>query len=435
MLRVLALSGLAAAAMAAPIPANTTVDCSATETNHGCSTFCGYEPVEAAGDFLCMPSGKATPFPFTITAEDEAEYCKLTATNNGCCDVCGYKWDSNAGECAKVMSSPAPANAVPALDAAPIIGGQGKFRYQYMPDLLKMEGASLVNCHGLVTDEDKNIYLTYQNDGKDKNCLIKWKPDGTGGEFMTGGGDDLCTGTPHGLKITNEGGKAFLYHANNNQKLTKTTLDGKIVWQTLGNFGQDPKDPYRPTWFATPPDTKYTYLCDGYGSNHVFAFDASTGKFLNHTWGGKGGRDQHGKFATNHGCTYDPRTPDDPTIIVSDRANSRFEFFKYDPASPATFEYKKTVDFLPMMGKGTLPCNIRMYPEQEGRAIVADLAGPVAVMDASNTVISVVNVSVLLAAEQHKHPHDAMFLPNGDMVVATWAPGRISYWKKLPAQE
>jgi hypothetical protein len=45
----------------------------------------------------------------------------------------------------------------------------------------------------------------------------------------------------------------------------------------------------------------------------------------------------------------------------------------------------------------------------------------------------VVNVSVLLAAEQHKHPHDAIFLKNGDMVVGTWAPGRISYWKLLPA--
>ena len=30
------------------------------------------------------------------------------------------------------------------------------------------------------------------------------------------------------------------------------------------------------------------------------------------------------------------------------------------------------------------------------------------------------NVSVLLAAEQHNHPHDAIFLPNGDMLVATW---------------
>lgn len=74
---------------------------------------------------------------------------------------------------------------------------------------------------------------------------------------------------------------------------------------------------------------------------------------------------------------------------------------------------------------------VRMFPDQEGRAIIPDLAGPVAVLDNNNEVISVVNVSVLLAADQHKHPHDATFLPNGDMVVATWAPGRLSYWKKL----
>jgi hypothetical protein len=49
-----------------------------------------------------------------------------------------------------------------------------------MPELLQAPaGASLVNCHGLVTDAAGNIYLTYQNDGKDQNCLIRWKPDGS----------------------------------------------------------------------------------------------------------------------------------------------------------------------------------------------------------------------------------------------------------------
>jgi hypothetical protein len=316
-----------------------------------------------------------------------------------------------------------------AFAADPIIGGQGDFKYQYMPDLVKPPaGASLTNCHGLVTDADKNIYLTYQNDGKDKNCLIRWKPDGTGAEFMTGGNTTLCDGTPHGLKIVNEGADVFLYHANNNQKLTKTALDGTIVWQKNGNFGQDPKLPYRPTWFATPPDSKYRYLCDGYGSNQVYAFD-SEGNFQNKTWGGKGGTDQHGKFATNHGCTYDPRNG---KIAVSDRANHRIEYFNYDPATPNKFEYDHTVDLSVMIDSKTLPCNLRMYPDQEGRGIIPDLNGPVAVVDKTNTVISIVNVSVLLAADQHKHPHDAIFLPNGDMVVATWAPGRISYWKKIP---
>ena len=342
---------------------------------------------------------------------------------------------------------------------APIIGGSGDFKYQYMPDLLKMpDGAVLVNAHGLVTDAENNIYLTYQNDGKlDKNnCLVRWKPDGTAGEFMTGGNATLCSGTPHGLTIATElcSGKPhgltigepershhrhgcahssstteqFLYHANNNQKLTKTRLDGSIIWQRNGNFGQDPKVPYRPTWFAVPPEGDYIYLCDGYGSNNVYVFNRHDGTFMNKTFGGKGGRDQHGKFSTNHGCVYDPTVK---MIAVSDRANSRFEFFKFDNDSPNTFEYSHTVDQRPYMGKATLPCNLRTYPFEEGRSISPDLNGPVAVLDGKNEVISVVNVSVLLKEWHHDHPHDAGFLANGDMIVATWKPGRLSYWKKI----
>ena len=63
----------------------------------------------------------------------------------------------------------------------------------------------------------------------------------------------MCDGTPHGLTIATENGTEFLYHANNAQKLTKTTLDGRILWQRDGGFGQDASLPYRPTWFAVPP--------------------------------------------------------------------------------------------------------------------------------------------------------------------------------------
>ena len=74
---------------------------------------------------------------------------------------------------------------------------------------------------------------------------------------------------------------------------------------------------------------------------------------MNRTYGGKGGRSQHGRFSTNHGCTYDPRNgmigvsecaprPDrfarlrarTRTLslrpVVHSRANSRFEYFKFD---------------------------------------------------------------------------------------------------------
>ena len=50
------------------------------------------------------------------------------------------------------------------------------------------------------------------------------------------------------------------YHANNNQKLTKTKLDGTIIWQVNGTFGQA-TTVYKPTWFATPPDSDYMYVC------------------------------------------------------------------------------------------------------------------------------------------------------------------------------
>ena len=356
---------------------------------------------------------------------------QTSSTDNVTSGPKAYRDALGEGRTSEVFTPVASTLVVKTDMAHPIIGGWGDFRYQYLPDRLQPPpGSSMVNCHGLVVDASQNIILTYEPDHKiDHECLIRWKPDGTDPEHLTGGTEEtLCEGTPHGLSIATEGGQQFLYHANNDQKLTKTHLNGSVVWQRNGPFGQVPQDPYKPTWFAVPPDGDFSYLCDGYGSNRVFAFNRWTGDFMNATFGGKGDRSQHGAFSTNHGCTYDPRNG---LIAVADRANSRIEYFKYDPTSPKVFAYSHTVDMRPTMGAKTLPCNLRMYPEQQGVAVSPDLAGPVAILDARNSVVSVINVSVLLAAEQHRHPHDAIILPNGDLVVATWAPGRLSYWKRL----
>ena len=408
-----------------------------------------------------------------VCAQDKAEYCELFPGAALCATKCGFEFDASAGNCRQVGAN--PIIAASDGDAAPIIGGSGKYRYQYMPNLLQApKGATLINCHGLSVDKDENIILTYQNAGPkggDPHCLISWNPDGTGGTFASKDTPELCAGTPHGLKITTEGDEQFLYHANNAQKLAKTKMDGTLVWINEGNFGQNdtctpascplnschckPGDgsklPYIPTWFATPPNTKYTYLCDGYGSDHVYVFDRNTGNWMNKTFGGRspgglhpgaaGPTQPHGKFMENHGCTYDPRpTTSNNTIVVSDRRNQRFEFFHYDPATPDTFDWYKTVDMSPSLGPGTLPCNMRMThgskydPSKGGVSVVPDLNGPVAVLDSNHNTLSVVNVSVLLASEGGAHPHDAIFLKNGDIVVGTWAPGRIFYWKLLPTE-
>jgi hypothetical protein len=54
------------------------------------------------------------------------------------------------------------------------------------------------------------------------------------------------------------------------------------------------------------------------------------------------------------------------------------------------------------------------------------------ILDKENKTVSVIEVGKLLGADGHKHPHDAIFLANGDIVCCTWNPGRISYWRRLP---
>ena len=336
-----------------------------------------------------------------------------------------------------------------------IIGGTGNYKYEYVPELLQLPtGAEVQHAHGLEVDPSGNIYLTYvnwnngiQTNGTDEHCLVRWSPDGKNGTFMDLGGSTLCKGTPHGLKIANEKGSLFLYHANcatqppryGSGKVTKSTLEGKIVWQHEGFFGQDPKSLYRPTWWAIPPTGPYVYLADGYGSSSIYLFTRD-GAFQNRTFGGKG--KEEGKFNNCHGITHDPRSRQ---LVVSDRENHRLQYF--DTGDDLKFEYASTLT--PAWGKaGTQrPCNMRVLrgaedPSLDGLAVVADLGaddqstpegarGQVALLGKDNALLSVIAISDLIGHLGSVHPHDAHLLPNGDIVVATWRPGHVSYWRKL----
>jgi len=64
--------------------------------------------------------------------------------------------------------------------------------------------------------------------------------------------------------------------------------------------------------------------------------------------------------------------------------------------------------------------------------LVPNLDGPLVILDKENKVVSVIEVGKLLGGQGFKHPHDAIWLENGDIVVCTWNPGRLGYWRKLP---
>ena len=70
-----------------------------------------------------------------------AQFCELFPENRNVCDhPCGFIWDETTKRCWE-------AGTVPVIGAsdgtsAPIVGGSGKFKYQYMPDLMKIGGIS-----------------------------------------------------------------------------------------------------------------------------------------------------------------------------------------------------------------------------------------------------------------------------------------------------
>lgn len=225
-----------------------------------------------------------------------------------------------------------------------VVSGNGSFTFAYVPSLLALPaGVELVNAHGLVQDPtDGSILLAYQPDNsRDNHCLVRWRPDGTGG-VRFGAGSALCAGTPHGLRLAVEDGVPFLYHANNDAALHKTRLDGSLVWSVSGPPGGNASYlPYRLTWFAAPPGSQYVYLADGDGSNFIHVYNRSGG-YSGRSFGGRG--TAPGLFQTCHAINFDPRRGQ---LIVSDRENHRHQYFDFtlSAATPSDVTFTPASQF------------------------------------------------------------------------------------------
>eukprot|EP00730_Choanoeca_flexa_P007334 TRINITY_DN12315_c0_g3_i1.p2 TRINITY_DN12315_c0_g3~~TRINITY_DN12315_c0_g3_i1.p2 ORF type:complete len:344 (+),score=47.72 TRINITY_DN12315_c0_g3_i1:2142-3173(+) len=315
-----------------------------------------------------------------------------------------------------------------------IISGQGKWRYEYMPDRVPLPAAvSVLNGHGLCKDHLGNIYFTFQptNVTTDTQCLIRFAPDGTEPQLI--GDPQLSQGVPHGLKIGYEpSGTPYLLHANNAAIITKTDLNGRILWRTnqTSSWLNTQYWPFKPT-DAIPilPTSDAVFVTDGYGSAYIHDFSLATGRYTNHTFGGKGHADNPPKFNTPHGINFDPRHN---MTVISDRANNRLVWVD----EKGNFQRQ-----LPLGVDLSLPCNVDFGLDNE-HALVTNLGsykqagkasnGTVGILDANDNVVSVIEVAKLLGDRGHMHPHDAIFLDNDDIVICCWSPGTLSYWRRLP---
>jgi hypothetical protein len=293
-----------------------------------------------------------------------------------------------------------------------------------------------------------------------RQVLVRFTPDGKTPTLLgQPGPEGLSQGTPHGLRIEHEEatGSSFLYHCNNGALLFKTTLDGEILWQTdLSGWKTDPKlqkyTPIVPTDAIVVPGTNHLLVADGYGSSFVHVFDKNTGQYTGKSFGGKGNSTKDPiKFNTPHGIAIDPRrkgSHGEDTFVISDRSNGRLVWIN---ATGHAVHVSATTSPPGM----SLPCNVDVQADAKAGmvAVVPSLGvsytnlnnGAVAIYDSANDVepLSVIEVAKLTGHLGHQHPHDAMFLPNGDIIVCCWsgppntapkqgpALGTISYWKRL----
>jgi hypothetical protein len=252
------------------------------------------------------------------------------------------------------------------------------------------------------------------------------------GHFVRAFGEEFRGGA-HGLKLRREGKTEFLYHCDINRcKVVKTTLTGEVTWvhsypREDASYRERPID-FVPTNVAFAPNGDF-YVGDGYGSSHMLRFSL-TGKFL-----GEVGKPGHGdgEMDTPHGLWLDPRG-EKPVLVVADRGNRRIQTFALDGAHLRTIKDEAHL---------RMPCNFHTQGEW---MVCPDLDSQVCILDREFNVVAQLgdgkaeNGEVGSRRSQSRTqftpgkfitPHDAIFLHNGDILIAEWLPiGRITLLRR-----
>jgi hypothetical protein len=337
-----------------------------------------------------------------------------------------------------------------------IIGGHGDWKFRFDPNRVLPPFSAIDNVqdgHGLVLDTASgDVYYTFnpQKVTNNTQVLVQFAPNGYVSKLLGEPGGLLAKGVPHGLRLEQDRFQSFLYHANNAQRVTKTKLDGQVIWSTdFSNWERERPHfwPIRPTDAIVIPNTGVLLVADGYGSSWIHALNKTTGDYLEgKSFGGFGNSTNPVKFDTPHSISLDfssfQKDSGQPTrFIVSDRSNNRLVYVTADG------------DFVKAAPMAPLPCNVdtSFIDRKEGRvAVIPSLGqqdetftnGSVVIWDAEfRHELSRIEIARLLGDQGHQHPHDAIFFPNGDLVVCCWsgpsnpgqgpARGTTSYWQRL----
>jgi hypothetical protein len=252
------------------------------------------------------------------------------------------------------------------------------------------------------------------------------------GKFVRAFGETFRGGA-HGLRLRREGSSEFLYHCDINRcRIVKTSLTGEIVWiqgypHDDPNYAQAPT-PFKPTNVAFAPNGD-VFVADGYGASRILRFSAE-GKFLSEIATPGSGP---GQLTSPHGLCVDSRA-EHPVLAVADRGNHRIQTFTLDGKFQRVIQHEQHMRW---------PCNFHI---QGDWMVCPDLDSQVCILDRQFKVVSQLGDGQAENGEVGSRrgqplsdfmpgkfitPHDAIFLHNGDILVAEWLPiGRITRLRK-----
>lgn len=321
----------------------------------------------------------------------------------------------------------APPSAAPA--ARPVVGS-GSARFEVLHDwLVPPSDGAFGDTHGVAQDAAGNIYVahTVHPSSKRRDAVYVYSKDGT---FLRSFGSEFAGGA-HGLDLRAEPGGEFLYHCDTGRrKVVKTRLDGTVVWAAdcpIESGAYEKPEQWCPTNVAFGPDG-LLFVGDGYGASFIHAYDAD-GKWKRIV--ARPGKDP-GQVSCPHGMTVDLRGTaftKEPSLAVADRGNRRIQYLSLDG---------KHLGFVTTGMR--MPCDMKVRGD---RMLVPDLESVVTILDGANAPVVQLcdgHPSSLRGAPREQfipgkfvHPHDAIWLANGDVLVAEWVPiGRITLLRALP---